>query len=238
MTTQVGGLRSYVHRTRPDHASAGSLDVVIVPGLAVSRYLMPTAGELAASGAACELLDLPGFGASDDPPTPLDVHGFANVVADHLRDRKGKPVVLVGHSSGTQVAALTAVDAGLPIARVVLASPTLDPRYRRRLGRLLARWWKDGRREPKSLVRQQRPEWRRPGFRRIATLLRSMRKRHLEDVLPRVPCPVTVVRASEDPLCTQEWAAGLAAAGRLVTVPGLPHAFPYQDPAAVARLIL
>jgi alpha-beta hydrolase superfamily lysophospholipase len=64
---------------------------VIVPGLAVSRYLRPTADRLAEHGVRCEVLDLPGFGASANPPRPLGAHEFAAVIADHLRERDGPP---------------------------------------------------------------------------------------------------------------------------------------------------
>ncbi|MFD8493797.1 alpha/beta fold hydrolase [Amycolatopsis sp. NPDC059657] len=201
--------------------------VVLVQGLAVSKYLRPAAHALA----ACELLDLPGFGASDNPPSPLDVHGFAAVVADYLRDRDDD-VVLAGHSSGTQVAALAATDPDLPVSRVVLGSPTVDPAYRG-LGRMLTRWLKDGRHEPSAMAKVQAGEWLRAGPRRIIALLRSMPKHHLEDT--KIPRPVTVVRGARDPLCTDEWSAKL---GKLITLPGLPHAFPYQAPAAFASVIL
>jgi pimeloyl-ACP methyl ester carboxylesterase len=211
--------------------------VVVVPGLAVSRYLRPVAHELARAGARCELLDLPGFGRSGDPPAPLDLAGCAAVVAGYLRERAGDPVALVGHSSGTQIAALAAVASSASVAELVLASPTIDPRYRL-LPRLLLRWLADGRREPAALTRTQLPEWRRAGLRRIQVLLRSLPAHHLEDTIAELDCPVTVIRAGRDPLCTSQWAAQLAAGHRLITVPGLPHAFPYHDPAGFAELIL
>jgi pimeloyl-ACP methyl ester carboxylesterase len=210
--------------------------VIIVPGLAVSRYLRPVADELARAGARCELLDLPGFGDSGDPPAPLDLAGCAAVVAGYLRERAGDPVVLIGHSSGTQIAALAAV-ASASVAEVILASPTVDPRYRR-LPRLLLRWLADGRHEPAALTRTQLPEWRRAGMRRIRVLLRSLLAHRLADTIGELDCPVTVIRGGRDPLCTPRWAAQLAAGHRLVTVPGLPHAFPYHDPAGFAELIL
>lgn len=226
-------LAAYV-RT-PAEPEVQRADVVIVPGLAVSRYLRPTADRLAERGVRCELLDLPGFGDSANPPRPLGVHQFAAVVVDYLRGRDGPPVTLVGHSSGTQVAALAA--AHTDVAHLVLASPTVDPHFRR-LPRLLAQWMRDGRIEPDSLAPIQRPEWRRAGVRRIVTLLRSMRRHRLEATLADLTGPITVVRAERDPLCTQEWAARLAEGHELVVVPDLPHAFPYLDPSGFAELIL
>jgi len=199
-------------------------DVVIVPGLAVSRYLAPTVRRIEATGARCDMVRLPMSGP------PVGVPEYAALVADVVRDRE---VILVGHSSGSQVAALAARK--VPVQRLVLGSPTIDPRYRS-VPKVVARWLIDGRREPSSLGREQFPEWRRAGVRRIATLLRSMLRHPLEDLLAGVTCPLVTVRGGRDPLCTSEWVAGLG--GVAVTLPGLPHAFPYLDPEAFANIAL
>ncbi|MFC0438320.1 alpha/beta fold hydrolase [Kutzneria buriramensis] len=199
-------------------------DVIVVPGLAVARYLEPTVRCVVHAGADCELVRLPTTGPL------LTVPQYATLVADRVR---GRDVVLVGHSSGTQVAAMAAREA--PVTRLVLGSPTIDPAYRS-VPRVVARWLIDSTREPSSLGRQEFPEWRRAGLRRIWVLLRSMLRHPLEDLLAGVTCPVTVVRGERDPMCTPAWAASLG--DELVTVPGLPHAFPYQVPDAFARLAL
>ncbi|MFC0542359.1 alpha/beta fold hydrolase [Kutzneria chonburiensis] len=199
-------------------------DVVVVPGLAVSRYLEPTVRRIEATGAGCEMVRLPTSGP------PVGIPEYAALVADLVRDRE---VILVGHSSGTQVAAMAARRA--PVARLVLGSPTIDPAYRS-VPRVVARWLIDGRREPSSLGRVQFPEWRKAGMRRIAVLLRSMLRYPLEDLLADVSCPLVTVRGGRDPLCTSEWVSGLG--GVAVTLPGLPHAFPYLDPDAFANVAL
>jgi pimeloyl-ACP methyl ester carboxylesterase len=199
-------------------------DVVIVPGLAVSRYLEPTVRCVEQAGAYCELVRLPTTGP------PLTVPRYAELVAGRVR---GREVVLVGHSSGTQVAAMVARE--VPVTRLVLGSPTIDPAYRS-VPRVVARWLIDGTREPSSLGRQEFPEWRQAGLRRIRVLLRSMLRHPLEDLVTGVTCPVTVVRGERDPMCTPAWAASLGDA--LVTVPGLPHAFPYQVPDVFAHIAL
>ena len=199
-------------------------DVVVVPGLAVSRYLEPTVRRIEATGARCELVRLPTAGP------PVGVPEYAEFVADRLR---GREVILVGHSSGTQVAAMVARQ--VPVARLVLGSPTVDPAYRS-VPRVVARWLIDGTREPFSLGRQEFPEWRKAGLRRICVLLRSMLRHPLEDLLAEVACPLVIVRGGRDPLCTPGWVAGLG--GVAVTLPGLPHAFPYLDPVAFANISL
>lgn len=51
-----------------------------------------------------------------------------------------------------------------------------------------------------------------------------------------MPADVVTVRGGRDPLCTSDWVAGLG--GVAVTLPGLPHAFPYLDPDAFADIAL
>jgi pimeloyl-ACP methyl ester carboxylesterase len=201
-------------------------DVVVVPGLAVSRYLVPTVRWIRSAGSRCDLVALPTRGR------PVGIPEYGALVADRIG---GRAVVLVGHSSGTQVAAFAAREA--PVARLVLGSPTVDPAYRT-VARAVARWLVDGTREPASLAAQQLPEWGRAGPRRIAVLLRSMMRHPLEDMLADVACPVVVVRGDRDPLCTPGWAAELGRAGELTTLLGLPHAFPYHDPVGFARIVL
>jgi pimeloyl-ACP methyl ester carboxylesterase len=201
-------------------------DVVIVPGLAVSRYLEPTVRCIEAAGSRCELVRLPIEGP------PVGIREYAAVVAERIR---GREVVLVGHSSGTQVAAAVAREA--PVTRLVLGSPTVDPAYRS-VPKVVARWLVDGAREPGSLGRQEFPEWGKAGLRRISALLRSMLRHPLEDMVADVRCPVTVVRGERDPLCTPAWVAELGRGGKVITLPGLPHAFPYLDPDGFARIVL
>jgi pimeloyl-ACP methyl ester carboxylesterase len=199
-------------------------DVVVVPGLAVSRYLEPTVRCIEATGARCELIRLP----THRPP--VGIPEYAALVAERIG---GREVVLVGHSSGTQVAA--AVARKVPVVRLVLGSPTVDPAYRT-VPRVVARWLVDGTREPASLGRQEFPEWGKAGLRRISVLLRSMLRHPLEDLLADVTAPLVVVRGGRDPLCTPEWVSELG--GELVTLPGLPHAFPYLDPVAFAWIVV
>lgn len=52
------------------------------------------------------LLDLPGFGNSDFPLKNYNSSDYANIVADWIKERKLKDIILVGHSFGGKVAAI------------------------------------------------------------------------------------------------------------------------------------
>jgi pimeloyl-ACP methyl ester carboxylesterase len=79
-------------------------EIVAVQGMAVADYLMPAVAELGRWTRA-HLVELPGFAGRGEPTRSLDVPAYGAAVVEWLElDRPG-PVVLIGHSSGTQVAA-------------------------------------------------------------------------------------------------------------------------------------
>jgi pimeloyl-ACP methyl ester carboxylesterase len=218
----------------------GVRKALIVPGAAVRRYVLDAVEALSAVGIWGEVLAAPG-----EPMVPADLGEYGRALAGRIA---GGVDVLIGLSVGAQVAAvaaaaqphlsLTRSPAEGAIRRLVLISPTVDPAARSG-PRLVGRWVAGGRVEPMSLLAQQLPDWRRAGSARIATVVRSAREIAIEQLLPGVSCPVTVVHAERDVITSHAYAAHLAAAagGDLVIVPGATHSWPYDDPARFAALI-
>ena len=108
--------------------------VVILPGLGLPFYTLPTARSIVQRGLDCEVLDLPGFGSTRPRPTRPNIHAIGLAAAGWVRARASdRPVVVLGHSTGSQ-AALTAA---LALAgertsyALVMAGPTFAPRQRR-----------------------------------------------------------------------------------------------------------
>ncbi|MFI6356142.1 alpha/beta fold hydrolase [Streptomyces sp. NPDC050743] len=223
----LGRMRSRaVGRPRPDMP-----EVVLVQGMSVADYLLPG---LAALGrwTRAHLLELPGFAGSGDPPHELDVPEFGRSVTDWLRSRGPARTVLMGHSSGTQVAARAATAAPNVVA-LVLASPTVDP-FAGTLPRLLLRWRLDSRHEPSGLSESHRPEWKRAGLRRMVHIARVHAEDDLEDAVARLRVPLLVIRGRDDWISTPEWGRRLTALvpdGTYLEVPGA-HTFPWPFPDA------
>jgi pimeloyl-ACP methyl ester carboxylesterase len=204
--------------------------VVTVMGMAVADYLLPA--QAALTWTQSHLLDLPGVAGSGEATKSLEVTEFAEAVCDWLDAAGLPPVVLAGHSSGTQVAAHAAAARPDLVAATVLAGPTIDP-VARSVPKALYRWRRDSRYPMPGLSESHRPEWRRAGFRKLVHLLRAhLRAAPLEDVVPRLRSPVLVLLGADDQVSTERWArelADLAEDGRLVVVPG-PHTFVWSDP--------
>ena len=213
-------------------ADDGRADVVVVPGIGVSDYLVPG---LAALGTwtRAHLVELPGYSGSGEPPHEMSVVEFGEALLAWLEAAGLRRTLLVGHSGGTQVAARAAARHPPAVRGLVLASPSIDPLFRS-LGGVLRAWHRNNRREPRQLGEVHEPERHRAGMRRVVHAVRAHLADRLEDVVPEIRLPVLVLYGEDDLLCTQEWArrlCALAGDGRFCLMPGA-HSFPFAAPTA------
>jgi pimeloyl-ACP methyl ester carboxylesterase len=226
--TTAGRIRSRTLGARRDQAPP----VVAVMGMAVSEYLLPALCTLTGWTQA-HLVDLPGLAGSGPARYALDVRGYAAAVSTWLDKVDLPPVVLIGHSSSTQVVAHVAAARPQRVHALVLASPTVDPAVRS-WPRLVIAWGRDSRYPSPGLQQQHTPEWVRAGPRQLRHLVSVHLRDHLENTVGRIRCPVLVLRGEADKVSTPSWArqlAALAADGRFIAVPG-PHTFVWAYPAA------
>jgi hypothetical protein len=206
--------------------------VLIVPGAAVRRYVEPAAQALQARGVDTHLLAAPG-----GPGARADLRVYGAQLAQRLAG--GPPVdLLVGLSVGAQAVVVAAAAAPRSqVRQLMLVSPTVDPQTRTG-PRLLARWLGGGRVERPTLLREQAPDWRRAGPRRLAELVRSALTLRIEDVLADVPAALTVVHGENDLITSHAYAAQLADhGGALFVVPQATHSWPHADADRFADLV-
>jgi pimeloyl-ACP methyl ester carboxylesterase len=76
------------------------------------------------------VIDLPGFGLSDEPGRVLNVAEHAGHLADWLEATGLPPVVLLGNSLGCRVAVDLAVRHPDRVRGLILVGPTIDPAAR------------------------------------------------------------------------------------------------------------
>lgn len=202
--------------------------LVLVPGLGLDgrssarlRRLLPA-----------DVVLLPGMGRREPVPA-------FDELAERLCAALGPgPVVLVGHSQSCQVVA-AAAERDPRVRAVVLVGPTTDPRLRSPAG-LVGRWLGTAVREHWRIFPLVLVQWLTTGPVAMRRLWRTAAPDRIEERLPRVRVPVTVVRGTRDRLCPHDWAVRVAAAapaGRLVEVPRAAHLVVSTRPADLAAVL-
>jgi pimeloyl-ACP methyl ester carboxylesterase len=201
---------------------------VLVPGLCLDSRSSASLRRLLPA----RVVELPGMGLRGPVPSLEDL-------ADLLCAALGPgPVVLVGHSQSCQVV-VAAAQRDERVTRLVLLGSTTDPRLRSLYG-LVGRWLRTAGREPWRTLPLMLAQWLATGPRAMWQLWWRAEPDHIEQRLPQVAVPVTVVRGTRDRLCPHDWAAALAAAaprGVLVEIPGAAHLAVQTHPEEVAAVL-
>ena len=220
-------------------ATSGAPTVVLLHGIVSSRYLVPTARQLAAS---CRVVapDMPGFGRTPRFGDPLTISQMADLMAGWMAASGLEGSTVVGHSVGAQTAAeLTTRHPGV-VGGVVLVGPTVD-RQARGVPALIRRWLANAPTEPMSFNALAGYEVCEIGPARMLRALRHAVDDAIEDKLAALTCPVLLVRGERDRIAPQEWLDELQRrrpdAG-LSVVPEAAHTVVYTHPVQLAQVIL
>jgi pimeloyl-ACP methyl ester carboxylesterase len=213
--------------------------VVLLHGYGVSgTYMLPLARELADSYRVL-VPELPGQGKSEPRPGLRSVHELAGAFGAWLEAAELEQPGVVANSLGCQVVTELAVREPERVGPLVLVGPTVDPARRRGRHQLFAAL-RDCAREPLLLVGIAAMDDVGVGMRRLVATARAALDDRIEERLPLVEQPTVVVRGGADGFVSADWAeqvASLLADGRLVVVPGEPHAVHFTRPEAVAGIV-
>lgn len=208
----------------------------------------------APAGAAAPLgvigVDLPGFGATPDPPEAWGTVEYARHLLPMFEgDELAGRVTLVGHSFGGRVAVRLATLVPDRVERLVLTGvPLLDKEGRRvapplgyRMGRRLHRI---------GLVNETRMEALRQRYGSAdyraargvvrGVLVTTLAEQYTDD-MASIRCPVDLVWGADDtevPVEVAERAASVFPAATLHLLPGVGHLVPIEAPAELRRLIV
>ena len=235
---QVGPYRIFV-RFSERLRDAESTPVVLVHGLVVSsRYMVPLARRLAARFAVYAP-DLPGSGWSSKPKETLTLAQLAEVLARWMDEQEIARVALVANSLGCQIAVEFATRFPDRVAGLVLQGPTMDASARAPVPQIL-RWVANGWRERPSQLALLVLDYAQAGFFRFVRSFRMALEDRIEDKLDAVRAPCLVVRGGRDPIVPQAWAEEVTRRlpqGRLVVIPGAPHALNYSRLLEMARVV-
>lgn len=229
----VGGVRMH------SVACGEGAPVVLVHGYGVSGTYMLPLGRALARGCSVLVPDLPGQGRSDRPAGPGDVACLADALGDWLDAASLIRPAFVANSMGCQIVTELAVRRPHRVGPMVLIGPTVDPARRAARHQVFAAI-RDSAREPLSLLAVAARDNAAVGMRALLATARSVLADRIEERLPRIEQPTVVVVGERDPFVGVEWArraAALLPRGRLVVVPGAPHAVHYARPDLVAEIV-
>jgi pimeloyl-ACP methyl ester carboxylesterase len=193
--------------------------VICVHGLGVTgAYFVPLARELDAL-------------VPELPKEPQPMEQLAESLVPLL------PGAVVANSMGCQVAVELAIRYPDLVSHLVLIGPTVDP-HLRPWPKLVPGFALDFVHEPPSLWWIIARDYTRMGPLRFVGTARCANAHHIERRLPLVQQPTLVLRGGRDGFVSQRWceeATALLPRGRLVVVPGEPHAVHYTAPRVVAQ---
>jgi 2-hydroxy-6-oxonona-2,4-dienedioate hydrolase len=212
---------------------------VLVHGYGVSgSYMLPLAQSLAPSFSVFAP-DLPGYGRSQRPRTPLGIADLAAALAGWLDAAGLQRPAFLANSMGCQIVTELAVRLPGRVGPMVLIGPTVDPERRAARHQLLG-GLRDARREPRSLLALAARDDAVVGVSALLATARSALADRIELRLPVIEQPTVVVRGENDGFVGQGWAeraATLLPSGRLVVVPREPHAVHYTRPDLIAGIV-
>jgi surfactin synthase thioesterase subunit len=187
--------------------------VVVVPGLGLPRYTVPLSRELRLRGWDVVTVDAlaarPRWRAVRVAPT---IGGIAGATSHWLASAELRPpVVVLGHSTGAQVAleVVLAVQGTRPEVALVMAGPTFTPaqrQLRRLIPAALTAYRKD---TPKELVVLR--DLARVRTDVVRVVLSGLRH-HPEDRMPALRVPVTLTAGEADSFAPAPWLHELAEA--------------------------
>ena len=217
----------------------GAATFLLIHGIGMGRSVFADLARRLEHRGRFVAVDLPGYGQAPEPAQTLTMERTADLVAAFLRTHRIGPVVIVGHSMGTQVAVeLTARHADL-VARLVLVAPTVNVRERSAGWQLLRLIQDLAVESPRVFVVGAREYLRAgPNLRRK---LQAMIVHRPERAYPRVSAPTLVLRGVHDYVAPAEWCRFVAASipdARLHEIDGHGHETMIRDAApAAARII-
>jgi len=218
----------------------GGPTYVLVHGVGMGHRTWSDLAETLARSGRVLALDLPGFGDAPEPEESLDMPSSGAYLGELVAaESPGEPVVLVGHSMGTQIVAETAAQRPELVAAVVLIAPTINRRERTATMQALRLVQDLAFSHLKVLALgiryyfQAGPRWY---FAKLADMLTH----RIELVLPRIRARTLVVRGEHDQVAPRDWAelvTALLPDGRLIEVAGRGHETMITAGAEVARLV-
>ncbi len=232
----INGMRANFW-TRGEGAK-GKPDVVLLHGWGCDHTIWKTVQEhLTSAGFRVTALDFPGFGASDEPPTPWGMEDYTAWFESFMAARGIVNPVLIGHSFGGRVSLIYA--SRNPVNKVVLVDaagvkPRRSPRYYVKVWSFKALKWLAplflGRKKATELIDRRRAKAASADYKAASPVMRGTLSRvvneDLRRFMPKITAPTLLVWGDKDtatPLRDAKTMEHLIPDAGLVVFPGAGH---------------
>jgi pimeloyl-ACP methyl ester carboxylesterase len=214
--------------------------IVLIHGIGMSHRYLSRLHDVLAQDRAVYSIDLPGFGGLPKPRTDVSVTAMASALGGVIESLNAGPVVLVGHSMGSQWVVEVGAHRPEQVTDVVVIGPVADAEHRSLASQLIA-LARDSFGETPAINAIVLTDYLRCGVPWYLAQVRHMLTYRIEDRVSVLSMPLLVIRGSRDPIAGLEWCRRLrdsALRARLVLIPGHHHVAQHSAPKAVAAAIL
>lgn len=212
--------------------------IILVHGIGVSsNYYIPLAQELS-NNFNVITIDLPGYGKTPKPASPLTIKQLAEVVAALVTTRNLQNVTLAGHSMGCQIIAHTNMLLTNKVTALVLISPTVNKKERTVFKQAL-RLGQDTFHETPTVNAIIFSDYLRMGITRYIKTSGHMVNDLIEETLRNSTTQTLILRGEKDRIVPRDWVMHLKTVNlnhSLIEVPDAPHAFHYTYAKQTAKL--
>jgi pimeloyl-ACP methyl ester carboxylesterase len=124
VTHTVNGQEIHTHEAGPPNAKIA----LVIHGWSSSWYALSPLLPMLSERYRCISVDLPGYGSSPRMKQRATIPGYADLLADLIRQLGKPPVVLVGHSMGGMISLTLGMRHPELVERMVLVCPTISGR--------------------------------------------------------------------------------------------------------------
>lgn len=235
----VEGLAFRVISDGPPLARTSAPPVVLVHGIGVSHRYLSRLHHVLAADRSVHSIDLPGYGGLPKPGRDVSVADMAHALAAVLAALDLGPVVLLGHSMGSQWVVELAAQRPDLVTDVVAMGPVTDAAHRTLPAQLIA-LGRDTLGETPAVNAIVFTDYLRCGVRWYLTQVRHMLSYPIEERAADLRVPLLVVRGARDPIAGRDWCRRLrdaASTATLVEIPRAHHVAQHTAPHAVASAI-
>jgi pimeloyl-ACP methyl ester carboxylesterase len=198
-------------------------DMILIHGIGVSgRYFLPFAEECT-KDYNVHIIDMPGYGATPKPKTPLTLEQMADVAAEYLRSSHIESAIVVGQSMGCQTAVHLALRHPEICTKLMLIAPTVN-KAERNLWMQAMRLLQDTFSESLQANAIIFSDYVRMGLRRYLQTTHYMLDDHIEENVKKINSRILVVRGAKDPIVPKVWTEHLVKQSNYISAVEILHA--------------